>query len=73
MSEINGESKLSSSEALFAFVGWLTSRKEKTVMSSSDCASPAVELISEFMNKQNLPDVRDDWDSIIIPMKGKDT
>lgn len=33
--------------ALFDFMGWLTSRKEHIVLSSSDNASPAVDAIAE--------------------------
>ena len=50
--------------ALFDFMGWLTSRKERIVLSSSDNASPAVEAITEFakMRGLSLADARvNDW------------
>jgi hypothetical protein len=40
--------------ALFDFMGWLTSRKERIVLSSADNASPAVEAITEFSKMRNL-------------------
>ena len=40
--------------ALFDFMGWLTSRKERIVLSSADNASPAVEAITEFARMRNL-------------------
>jgi hypothetical protein len=42
------------SGALFDFMGWLTSRKERIVLSSADNASPAVEVITEFARMRNL-------------------
>ncbi len=40
--------------ALFDFMGWLTSRKERLVLSSADDASPAVEAITEFAKMRDL-------------------
>lgn len=40
--------------ALFDFMGWLTSRKKRIVLSSADNASPAVEAITEFAKMRNL-------------------
>jgi hypothetical protein len=39
---------------LFDFMGWLTSRKERIVLSSADNASPAVEAITEFAKIRSL-------------------
>jgi hypothetical protein len=40
--------------ALFDFMGWLTSREERLVLSSADDASPAVEVITEFAKMRGL-------------------
>jgi hypothetical protein len=40
--------------ALFDFMGWLTSREERLVLSSADNASPAVEVITEFAKMRGL-------------------
>ena len=39
---------------LFDFMGWLTSRKERIVLSSADNASPAVDAIRDFAKMRNL-------------------
>ena len=39
---------------LFDFMGWLTSRKERLVLSSADEASPAVEVITQFAAMRDL-------------------
>ena len=40
--------------ALFDFMGWLTSREKRLILSSVDEVSPAVEAITEFAKKRNL-------------------
>ena len=40
--------------ALFDFMGWLTSRKERIVLSSADEASPAVNAIIDFAKMRGL-------------------
>ena len=50
--------------ALFDFMGWLTSRKERLALSSVDDASPAVDAITDFakMRGLSLDDARvQDW------------
>ncbi len=42
------------SEGIYGFCGWLTTRKEKTVMSSSDDSAPIAELIKQFCDKNKL-------------------
>ena len=52
--------------ALFDFMGWLTTRKERLVLSSTDNASPAVESITEFakMRGLSLDDAKvQDWNT----------
>jgi len=39
---------------LFDFMGWLTSRKERIVLSSADNASPAADAIRDFANMRGL-------------------
>ena len=40
--------------ALFDFMGWLTSRKERIVLSSADNASPAADAIRDFAKMRGL-------------------
>jgi len=52
--------------ALFDFMGWLTSRKERLALSSVDDASPAVDAITDFakMRGLSLDDARVlDWNT----------
>ena len=52
--------------ALFDFMGWLTSRKERLVLSSADEASPAVDAIRDFakMRGLSLDDAKvQDWNT----------
>ena len=53
--------KLTASEALYGFCGWLTSRKEKTIMSSNNNAVPILLLIEQFCKENNLAEPREGW------------
>ena len=61
-----GQRTMTASEALFGFCGWLTSRKEKTVMSSADEAGTVVELIEKFMDANNLPMPKDGFEKNLV-------
>jgi hypothetical protein len=55
---------------LFDFMGWLTSRQERIVLSSCDDASPAVKVIEEFakMRGLSLDDAKvKDWQDMTAP------
>jgi hypothetical protein len=56
--------------ALFDFMGWLTSRSKRIMLSSADEASPAVDAIQEFarMRGLSLDNVRvQDWQDFTTP------
>lgn len=60
--------RLTGSEAIFGFCAWLTTRKMKTVMSRSDNATPIVELIKKFCEKNKLPNPRENYtDYLAMP------
>ena len=62
------EAQLSGSEAIFGFCAWLTTRKEQTIMGSTDDAAPIVQLIGTFCDDNALPDPRDNYtDYLTIP------
>ena len=51
---------------LFDFMGWLTSRRERLVLSSTDDAAPAADAIKDFaeMRGLSLDDAKvQDWDA----------
>lgn len=57
---------LSPSEALYGFSAWLTCRKQKIVMSSSDDAAPVAELVAEFCKVNNLPEPIEGWQNNLV-------
>ncbi len=62
--------ELTASEALYGFVGWLTTRKEKTIMSSSHDCSVLVELITQFCDENSLSEPRERWEKNLIHPSG---
>jgi hypothetical protein len=62
------DEKLSPSEAIYGFAGWLTGRKDKTIMSSSDDAAAIADLVDKFNKKQGLEEPREHWEKDLIPM-----
>jgi hypothetical protein len=59
---------LNATEALFSFVGWLTTRHEPVTFSANCDATVAVDLIADFIKVNNLPECRDDFALRIVPM-----
>lgn len=59
------ELKLSASEALYGFVGWLTTRSARTVMSLRDNASPIAELVATFCRENELEPTRERWSLLL--------
>lgn len=58
--------ELTGSEAIFGFCGWLTTRKDRTVMSGKDDASAVVKKISKFIDANKLKAPRDHWEKKLI-------
>ena len=65
MEKVNND-QLNGSEALYGFVGWLTSREPRVTMSSSNDATLPVNLVSRFCKENNLTDPRDGWEKNLI-------
>ena len=61
MMEKDDVKELSASEAIYSFAGWLTSRKERTVMSATDDAAPIAELVDQFCKSQELQEPSAAW------------
>jgi len=53
--------EMTGSEALYGFMGWLTSRDNVETFSAKHDAVPAVELVSEFCKVNNLSKPRENW------------
>ncbi len=54
------------SEAIFAFVGWLTCREERTVMSATSNCTPAVDAVTAFIKRHGLKEPREGFHEAII-------
>ena len=52
---------LTGSEAIYGFCGWLTTREERTVMSSRDDAALIVDLIKTFCDENKLREPRENY------------
>jgi hypothetical protein len=63
--------KLTAAEAVFGFAGWLTSRPEKTVMSSADDAACIARLCGQFTKENGLAEPRDRWENNLIHPSGE--
>jgi len=57
-------------ETLFAFMGWLTIRRERVTLSSTDDAGIACDLIEQFSKRHGLAEPRDGWENAIVPESG---
>jgi hypothetical protein len=53
------DEKITASEALFGFMGWLTCRREVTTLSAAHNADIAADLIKEWCEVNNLSSPRD--------------
>ncbi len=53
--------QLTAKEALYGFVGWLTTRERPIILSAHHNAGAAAEAVKIFAEEYDLPDVRDDW------------
>jgi len=63
--------RMIASEALFGFVGWLTSREEVTTMSTNHNAAPAADLIKQFCEENKLEEPRAGWENNLIHPSGE--
>jgi len=59
--KMEGNKMLSASEAIWGFVGWLSSRSEVVTLSAKHEVPPVVDLVVEFCKANNLPEPRDGW------------
>lgn len=60
--------KLNQAEAVFGFAAWLSSRKERIIMSSTDDAGYLADLCDEFCKVNDFPAISSNWpDNLIHP------
>ena len=66
------DNEMNASEALFGFMGWLTSRDEVTPnFSANHYAGEAANLVSVFCKENNLSDPRAGWENNLIHPTGE--
>ncbi len=53
--------EVSASEALYGFVGWLTTRKEAFTLSSTHDVFPACAAVAEYCKVQGFADPQEGW------------
>ncbi len=58
--------QLSGSEAIYGFCGWLTCRKERTIMGSSEECAMIPDLIEKFCKANNLENPSENWHAILV-------
>lgn len=56
------DDKLSASEGIFGFVGWLTTQPGVIKMGASEDCAPVCEAIKDFCKENNLDEPRDGWE-----------
>jgi len=57
---------LNSSEAVYGFAAWLTTRKEVTTMGANHDCAPIAALVKEFCEVNGLPEVSEAWPKELI-------
>jgi hypothetical protein len=66
---MEGNHALTPAEALYGFMGWLTTRDRPVTLSRRDDAAAGADLVAEFCKTQGLGDVsREDWHKFLNPM-----
>jgi len=61
--EESAEWTLSASEALYGFIGWLTSMENPIVFSSRHSAATPAELVDEFLKENKIEEPREGWNN----------
>ena len=63
--------KLSASEAVYGFCGWLTTREKETKMGSKNNCAVVADLANEFCKENKLEEPREHWANILIHPSGR--
>ncbi len=64
--------QLTGSEALYAFIGELTTSADSiTFGSAEDCAGPAA-MVGEFCQRNRLDEPRSEWTQLVVPRQERD-
>ena len=58
--------EITASEALYGFMGWLTTRQESLSVGAHHECAPAADAIKEFCNANGLAEPRDGWEKNFV-------
>ncbi len=58
--------RLSASEALYGFMGWLTTRQETIKVGASHECGPVADVVKEFCAANYLAEPRDGWEKLCV-------
>ena len=58
--------ELTASEALYGFVGWLTTRMETTKMGAEHDAAGIADLVKTFCDANDLSDPGEGWEQRLV-------
>ena len=58
--------KLTASEAIYGFAGWLASRRKQVVLSACDDAMVMADLITQFCAVNHLAEPRRGWGRYLV-------
>ncbi len=70
MTEITVD-KLTASEAIYGFVGWLTTQPGVIKMGASENCVPVADAIKAFCEENGLAEPRDGWENNLIHPSGE--
>lgn len=65
------EDKLTASEAVYGFVGWLTTQPSVIKMGASENCAPVCDAVGIFCKQNKLADPRDGWEKNLIHPSGE--
>ncbi len=65
------KNKLNSSEALYGFTAWLTTRDEEVIASARHDSGIWADLVATFINENKLEKPRDGWENNLIHPSGE--
>src|SRR5688572_3691421 len=57
---------MNATEAIYAFVGFLTTRDKELILSAHNNCDPIAELMGAFVKANNFPELREGWHKVKI-------
>ena len=64
--------RITASEALYGFMGWLTSRQGTLTLGGSHDCAPAADVVNEFCDANDLAEPRSGWHRNFVHPQNKE-